>query len=138
MVDINADKTLLFNEGEKMWERLTKRMFKHYPAWLVYEKLGDIYAQVSDEYYSKKYPIFDGITTQIIDIADYFGLKPIGKNIRICPFHADKNPSLSLSNEKSCFHCFGCGEKGGIIKFYAMLKRLNDGHIKEGISTSKE
>jgi len=60
----------------------------------------------------------------IHSIADQFGLLPYGGNLRICPFHPDKNPSLSISGELGTFHCFGCQEHGNIIKFYAMLKEL--------------
>jgi len=61
----------------------------------------------------------------ILAIADKFGLKPFGKPTRICPFHIDKNPSLSLNNSRGLYHCFGCQSSGNIIKFYAMLKKLN-------------
>lgn len=60
---------------------------------------------------------------KITDIARHYGLKVKG-NIAICPFHADSNPSLSLSNEKGLFHCFGCGASGDIISFVRMLEDL--------------
>lgn len=62
----------------------------------------------------------------IIYMADCFGLKPLGRRLRNCPFHADKTPSLFL-DERGIFNCFGsdCKAKGNIIKFYAMLKKLN-------------
>ena len=61
----------------------------------------------------------------IISIADSFGLKPLGKKFRVCPFHADSNPSLSLNDELGLFNCFGCHVSGNIILFYALLKKLN-------------
>lgn len=57
-------------------------------------------------------------------IADAFGLEPLGKKMRVCPFHGDSNSSLSLSDEKGLFNCFGCHVSGNIIKFYAMLKSI--------------
>jgi DNA primase len=34
-----------------------------------------------------------------------------------CPFHPDKNPSLSVNTEKGCWKCHaGCGE-GGVLEF---------------------
>lgn len=60
----------------------------------------------------------------IFEIADQFKLDPLGSNKRICPFHADNNPSLSL-NEEGLFNCFGCHASGNIIKFYALLKQLD-------------
>jgi len=29
-----------------------------------------------------------------------------------CPFHDDKNPSLSVNIKAGMFNCFSCGEKG--------------------------
>ncbi len=37
--------------------------------------------------------------------------------LTLCPFHKDKNPSLSINLETGLFHCFGCGEKGNIHQF---------------------
>lgn len=61
----------------------------------------------------------------ITAIAQKFNLKIKG-NMAICPFHNDKNPSLSLSNKKGLFYCFGCGVKGDLITFYKMLRELQD------------
>ena len=58
-------------------------------------------------------------------IADKFGITPSGEKLRQCPFHNDNNPSLSLDEARGLFHCFGCQASGNIIKFYAMLKKLN-------------
>lgn len=61
----------------------------------------------------------------IIAMADNFGLKPTGRKLRVCPFHADSNPSLSLNEGLGLFNCFGCQSSGNIILFYTMLKKLN-------------
>lgn len=42
-----------------------------------------------------------------------------------CPFHGDKEPSLSVNLKSGGFHCFGCGEKGDLISFHAKLNRLS-------------
>lgn len=60
---------------------------------------------------------------RITDIALKFGLKKSGGNWD-CPFHDDKNPSLSLSDELGSFNCFGCDAKGGILLFAGMLEDL--------------
>ena len=31
-----------------------------------------------------------------------------------CPFHHDKTPSFSVNMESGIWHCFGCGESGGL------------------------
>src|SRR3990167_8371380 len=58
-------------------------------------------------------------------IPDCFGLEPLNSSMRHCPFHADGTPSLSLSDDKALFNCYGCNQGGNIIKFYAMLKQIN-------------
>jgi len=39
----------------------------------------------------------------------------------LCPFHAEKTPSLSVDLDGGVFHCFGCGEQGGIVDFTRKL-----------------
>src|SRR6476660_2945299 len=41
-----------------------------------------------------------------------------------CPFHADKTPSFSVSEEKGLFYCFGCGESGDVFNFIMKLDGL--------------
>jgi DNA primase len=35
----------------------------------------------------------------------------------LCPFHNEKSPSFTVSDEKGFFHCFGCGAHGDVIGF---------------------
>ena len=46
---------------------------------------------------------------------------PIQKNgaefSAICPFHADKKPSLSINDEKGVYLCRACGAAGDVISF---------------------
>jgi len=43
----------------------------------------------------------------------------------LCPFHDDKNPSLSINLNLGCFNCFACGAKGGdLIAFHQKFRRL--------------
>ncbi len=56
------------------------------------------------------------------DIVDIVGrhvqLKKGGANFMgLCPFHAEKSPSFSVSPAKQFFHCFGCGKSGNAIGF---------------------
>ena len=43
-----------------------------------------------------------------------------------CPFHNEKTPSMCVNDkgDDSFFHCFGCGENGDIINFYAKHNHL--------------
>jgi len=58
------------------------------------------------------------------EIFDKYKIKYKG-NKCICPFHADKDPSLSFSNDKGLWNCFGCQAKGDIITIIKMLEELN-------------
>lgn len=66
---------------------------------------------------------------KITDVARKYGITLHGDKC-LCPFHADKNPSLIFSDEKGCFYCFGCLVKGGIIKFVQMMEDLKNGSNK--------
>jgi DNA primase len=55
----------------------------------------------------------------IVDvIGEYIQLKKQGKNyFGLCPFHGEKTPSFSVTQEKQIFHCFGCGKGGNAVTF---------------------
>ncbi|MBR0043485.1 MAG: DNA primase, partial [Synergistaceae bacterium] len=69
-------------------------------------------------------------------ISDYVRLRRAGRNyLGLCPFHNEKTPSFTVSQERQTWHCFGC-ERGGDIftfimqhenmDFYEALKFLAD------------
>ncbi|WP_260260953.1 DNA primase [Vibrio intestinalis] len=62
----------------------------------------------------------------IVDIIDArVKLKKKGKNYSACcPFHNEKTPSFSVSQEKQFYHCFGCGVHGNAIDFLMEYERL--------------
>ncbi len=41
-----------------------------------------------------------------------------------CPFHEDKEPSMSISKSTGLWMCFGCKEHGNIVQFESKLKGL--------------
>ncbi|SHH94945.1 DNA primase [Ferrimonas marina] len=52
-------------------------------------------------------------------------LKKAGKNYHACcPFHNEKTPSFTVSQDKQFYHCFGCGAHGNAIDFIMEYDRL--------------
>jgi len=50
----------------------------------------------------------------------------------ICPFHVDREPSLSLYLNTDRFYCYSCQAKGDLVDLYARAKGLKQGQaIKE-------
>lgn len=43
----------------------------------------------------------------------------------LCPFHKEKTPSFTVSDEKGFYHCFGCGAHGDIISFIMQNESLS-------------
>lgn len=59
-------------------------------------------------------------------ISEEIRLKKTGRNyIGLCPFHNDKSPSFSVSQEKQIYKCFSCGEAGNVLTFVMKYKKLN-------------
>ncbi|GHT64224.1 DNA primase [Spirochaetia bacterium] len=42
-----------------------------------------------------------------------------------CPFHNEKTPSFTVDPDKKMYHCFGCGQGGGIINFIMEMDKLS-------------
>lgn len=58
-------------------------------------------------------------SVNIVDIIDkYVPLKKAGSDhMACCPFHNEKTPSFTVSEDKQFYHCFGCGAHGDVIEF---------------------
>lgn len=61
----------------------------------------------------------------IIKVAEYFGIKLNRANKIRCLWHNEKTPSLSFSQSKQIFHCFGCGISGDCITLVSKLLNIN-------------
>ncbi len=64
--------------------------------------------------------------TDIVDLVNrYVPLKRKGANYwACCPFHHEKTPSFSVTQDKQFFKCFGCGEGGNAIHFLMKMENL--------------
>ncbi|ECO2120909.1 DNA primase [Campylobacter jejuni] len=63
----------------------------------------------------------------IIDIIEnYIEVKKQGSSfVCICPFHADKNPSMHINPTKGFYHCFACKAGGDAFKFVMDYEKLS-------------
>ncbi len=66
-------------------------------------------------------------SANIVDIiSEYVQLRKRGKNyIGLCPFHNEKTPSFTVSDEKQIFHCFGCHAGGNVYKFLMDYEKIS-------------
>ena len=66
-------------------------------------------------------------SVSIVDvISEYVQLRKRGKNfIGLCPFHTEKTPSFTVSEDKQIFHCFGCHAGGNVYKFLMDYKKIS-------------
>ncbi|MGD1005676.1 MAG: DNA primase [Ignavibacteriaceae bacterium] len=63
----------------------------------------------------------------IVDvISEYVQLRKRGKNyIGLCPFHNEKTPSFTVSEDKQIYHCFGCHSGGNVFKFIMEYEKIS-------------
>ena len=73
----------------------------------------------------KKQEILEKIS--IVDlISEYVPLKQKGdKYWGLCPFHNEKTPSFSVTDEKNMFYCFGCHKGGNAFDFLIEMENLS-------------
>lgn len=75
--------------------------------------------------------------TNIVDVvSQYVQLKKRGKNyFGFCPFHDERTPSFSVTDEKQIFHCFSCGKGGNVFTF---LMEVEDISFPEAVQKTAE
>ena len=58
-------------------------------------------------------------------VSDAVTLRRRGRSVvGLCPFHAEKTPSFTVSEERGFYHCFGCGEHGDVFGFVMKTESL--------------
>ncbi|HIC9256048.1 TPA: DNA primase [Campylobacter jejuni] len=73
----------------------------------------------------------------IVDIIEnYIEVKKQGSSfVCICPFHADKNPSMHINPIKSFYHCFACKAGGDAFKFVMDYEKLSFADAVEKVAS---
>jgi len=67
-------------------------------------------------------------TVDMVALAEARGIqmKKNGKGwFGLCPFHNDKNPSLSINPATNLWQCFGCGKGGDVIRFVELFDQVD-------------
>ncbi len=69
-------------------------------------------------------------SVNIVDVInEYVQLTKQGRNFfGLCPFHGEKTPSFSVSEDKQIYHCFGCRAGGNVFSF---LMEIDGSHFME-------
>lgn len=58
-------------------------------------------------------------------VSKYVRLRQSGRNhTGLCPFHDEKTPSFSVSDDRGYFKCFGCGAGGNAFTFLMRIEKL--------------
>ena len=65
--------------------------------------------------------------TDIVEIIEpRVVLKKGGKDFQgLCPFHNEKSPSFTVSQDKGFYHCFGCQAHGSALHFLQEYERMD-------------
>jgi DNA primase len=82
----------------------------------------------------------------IVDVIDArVPLRKAGKDYKACcPFHEEKTPSFTVSQDKQFYHCFGCGVHGSAIGFLMEYEHMSfpeaveDLAARAGVSVVRE
>ena len=75
------------------------------------------------------------ISVQRLAEARGIQLRRMGKNMMgLCPFHQDKNPSLSITPSTNKWHCLGCGKGGTAIDWVMHTEGVSTRHALEMLS----
>ncbi|WP_434640179.1 CHC2 zinc finger domain-containing protein [Thermoanaerobacterium thermosaccharolyticum] len=71
----------------------------------------------------------------LLQAIELYGFNPVKKGTHyfiLCPFHADKNPSLAIYED--VYHCFGCQAHGDVIDFISRYFNLTPSEALEKLA----
>lgn len=63
----------------------------------------------------------------IVDVVgSYVSLQRSGREHKgLCPFHAEKTPSFTVSQDRQAWYCFGCQEGGDVFTFVEKIEKFD-------------
>lgn len=73
----------------------------------------------------------------IVDVVgDHVPLRRAGReHTGLCPFHGERTPSFTVSQDKQVWYCHGCGQGGDVISF---VMRLEHADFRQALETLAE
>lgn len=80
-------------------------------------------------------------------VGNYVSLQPKGnKYIGLCPFHADRHPSLLVNPATQAYACFACGQHGDVFEFVRKMEHCSlgeairklEGGVKEPLAGGEQ
>ncbi len=111
---------------EEIVKEANKKPFKEeiQPRWI--KQIGEMITLINSSPEKREIEnprVFFKPKEKISDLLKDIGIE-VKNNKALCPFHNDKEASMSINDEKGLFNCFGCGEKGNIYTLKNKLKEL--------------
>lgn len=66
-------------------------------------------------------------SVNIVDVVgEHVVLRKSGSNhTGLCPFHSERSPSFSVSEQKQLYHCYGCKKGGDLVSFTMAIHGLS-------------
>src|ERR1041384_7140630 len=59
-------------------------------------------------------------------VGEHVVLRKSGANYTgLCPFHSERSPSFSVSENKQLYHCYGCKRGGDLVTFVMEIHALS-------------
>nr|WP_246040053.1 CHC2 zinc finger domain-containing protein [Borrelia crocidurae] len=53
----------------------------------------------------------------------------------LCPFHAERTPSFTITPSQGLFYCFGCKKGGDVVKFLMDIEKLDYNDAVDSLCT---
>jgi DNA primase len=87
------------------------------PGWVSTDQLGELKESIDIVSAIESYGL------------DRFERKGNDRATAVCPFHADRNPSLSIDGTRRLYKCFACGAGGDVFNFVREFSKLKGEEI---------